>query len=126
MPRFVEGLAVALALLAVGACGGDDDVGDGRELSADEFCEQAEPLLRQVLEDNAASDESRAARDEMQDIQPPGEIAEAWDTVVSFSDQLAENPDTDADPDSASEFSEAFQDVGRYLQEECPEGGSTS
>ena len=89
--RRAAALAAAPALvLAVAACGGDDDGGGGDSAS---FCEDVEGPFESVNDPGADPEETIAS---MREVDPPDEIADDWDTVISTLEALQ---GLDEDPD---------------------------
>ncbi len=116
--RRAAALAAAPALvLAVAACGGDDDGGGGDSAS---FCEDVEGPFESVNDPGADPEETIAS---MREVDPPDEIADDWDTVISTLEALQgldEDPDADIlEQLSDPEIEEAGQNVEDYLTEEC-------
>ena len=153
------GVVLALGVLALSGCGGEDDdgaAGSGPTATggsaatpsdeaptgdADSFCaevEAARDQLDSVMDNEALVDPSAAldvvdeALDTMRSIDPPAEIAEDWEAVTSFTDDMISAlADIDVtDPAALEELSqdleqnaEALEDaadrVDRYLEQEC-------
>jgi hypothetical protein len=115
-------LAVPALLLTAAACGDDDDSAGGGS-----FCDQARSLEAQFEDiDDPTSEEFSAALDAIRDMDPPAEIAEDWETMVSaldvFNDIDIENPDPSVLEEfeaEAANMEAASERVGTYMEEEC-------
>jgi hypothetical protein len=111
--------AVPALLLGVAACGDDDDSAGGS------FCDQAESLNERFNEiEDPTSEQFAAALDAIREVDPPAEIADDWNTLVSALDGLEnidlENPDPAAlaELESAG-MQEASDRIDTYMSEEC-------
>ena len=157
------GVVLVLSVSLLAGCGGDDDSdASGSDASpgavdespesdspgeptADGFCEEiqaAEDKLTDATENLDVTDPAGAADalDEavaaMREVDPPAEIAEDWEAIVSFTESmLAAVDELDlSDPESAAqqledlstqleqdaaEVEEAGDRVDEYLSEEC-------
>ena len=120
--RRVLGLtAVPALLLTAAACGDDDDSAGGS------FCDQARSVEERFDEiQDPTTEEFGAALDAIRDMDPPAEIADDWNTMVSaldvFNDIDLENPDPNALAEfeaEAAEMEAASERVSTYMQEEC-------
>lgn len=111
----LSGLAATTALLlAAAACGGDD----GRTAEVSEFCDQATALDEQFsdTEDVTSSDVGEAI-EAITELEPPGEIAEEWDTMLgSFQGSASVDP---TDPEVVEEMRDASDEVNAFMEEEC-------
>jgi hypothetical protein len=127
LARRALGLAVVPALLvALAACGDDDDSdgasGDG---ASGDFCDQAESLNETFDEvEDPTSEQFADALDRIRSMDPPEEIADDWNQLVSalegIEDIDLENPDPEALAALETEEVEAAGDrVDEYLSEEC-------
>jgi hypothetical protein len=118
--RRVIGLAAVPALVLTAAACGDDDEG-----SAGSFCEQAEALENRMDEiEDPTTEEFSAALDEIRKLDPPAEIRDDWNTMISaldgFEDIDFENPSPeDLAAFDAEGMQEASDNVDRYMDEEC-------
>jgi hypothetical protein len=120
LARRIVGLAAVPALLAGLAACGDDDEGAGGD-----FCEQARSVdsAFDEIDDPSSADFSEAI-DRLQEMDPPAEIAEEWDQLMSsldaFEDIDLENPDPEALAElDTEEMQEASDKVDEYMSEEC-------
>jgi hypothetical protein len=115
--KILGATATPALLLALAGCGDDDDSGDS---AGGGFCDEAEPLADESLEDVAVLET-------VQGIEPPDEITDDWTIVVAV---LEAAPDADAaDTDAAEQgadspaieerIGEAFDNVTEYLDSEC-------
>ena len=122
--RRIVGLAAAPALLlALVACGDDDD-GSGDSAGGD-FSEQARSLSDRYDEmEEPTREQFGDALDAIRSMDPPAEIAGDWDTMMDalegFEDIDLENPDPEPmaaleDP----EAQEASDRVDAYMSDEC-------
>jgi hypothetical protein len=122
LARRVLGLAVVPALALTAAACGDDDDETGTAAS---FCEQAGELTERIGElSDPTTDEFGEAIAELQDIEPPEEIAEDWDRALEAFEAIAGLDDEDIDEDVLAqfddpEFAEAGDRVDEYMTEEC-------
>ena len=116
--RRTVALAAAPALvLTAAACGDDDDGG----ADAGSFCEQVEAPFGGLNDPNADPDETVAA---LSDIDPPGEIADEWDMLVTSLEDLQSLGEEEASEEvlerlSDPELQEAGESIEAYLTEEC-------
>jgi hypothetical protein len=115
--RRVAGLATAPALLlALAACGDDDDGGSG---ASGDFCEEAEALDQRFDDAEAGEEEIQEFVDELQRLDPPAEIEEDWNELVSaFENFDPEDPSSLENVDT-ERIDEASQNIDEYMQEEC-------
>lgn len=155
------GVVLALGVLTLSGCGGDDDpsasdadspatdatspaptaeASDGTPGSAS-FCAEVEAARDQLdsvvdgetlVDPSAALDVVDDALETMRSIDPPAEIAEDWEAVRSFSEEMISSLDEIdvTDPAALEELgreleqnAEALEDaadrVDRYLEDEC-------
>jgi hypothetical protein len=125
-------VAVPALLVGLAACGDDDDSGgdsaSGDSASSD-FCDQAESLNETFEEvDDPTSEQFTDALDRIRSMDPPEEIADDWNELVSalegIEDIDLENPDPEALAALETEELEAAgQRVDEYLAEECDIAG---
>ena len=111
----LSGLAATTALLlAAAACGGDD----GRTAEVSEFCDQATALDEQFSDtDDVTSSDVGEAIEAFTELEPPGEIAEEWDTMLgSFQGSASVDP---TDPEVVEEMRDASDEVNAFMEEEC-------
>ena len=120
LARRVVGLAAAPALLVGLAACGDDDEGAGGN-----FCDQARSLDSAFndIEDPTSADFSEAI-DRIREMDPPAEIAEEWDQLVSSLDVIDDIDLENPDPEALAEFDteatqEASDRVDEYMKDEC-------
>ena len=118
--RTVGLTAVPLLVFTAGACGDDDEAGGG---DAGAFCEKVRELDAAVADagssDTAAVDDARSSYDE---LDPPAEIAEDWDTMVeSFSEatELSAEELENLDEDAFAEAEAASERIATYMEREC-------
>ena len=119
LARRIVGLAAVPALLlAFAACSDDDSAGG-------DFCDQARSLDSAFDDiDDPSSAEFSEALDQIRSMDPPAEIADDWNEMVSaldgFEDIDLENPDPDALAELDTEgMQEATDNVDTYMSEEC-------
>lgn len=120
LARRALGLAAVPALLvALAACGDDDDSAGGG------FCDQAESLNETFNEtDDPTSEQFGEALDRIRALDPPAEIADDWNQLVTALDGLEdidlENPDPEALAAlDTEEMQQASDRVDEYMSEEC-------
>jgi hypothetical protein len=112
--------AVPALLLGFAACGDDDDSAGGGG-----FCDQADSLNQTFDEvDDPTSAEFSEALDRIRAMDPPAEIADDWDQLVSaldaFEDIDLENPDPEAlAAFDSEEMQQASDRIDEYMSEEC-------
>jgi hypothetical protein len=121
-------VAVPALLVGLAACGDDDDSG-GDSASGDsasgDFCDQAESLNESFEQiDDPTSEQFADALDRIRSMDPPEEIADDWNQLVSalegIEDIDLENPDPEALAALETEEMEAAGErVDEYLSEEC-------
>ena len=122
MRRFVAGVAVVGLLMAAG-CGGDDDSTSSEAIA--EFCDGFNEVNEQfsnidVTDSGALED----ALDMLRSLDPPEEIAGAYETVLEGFEKLSEIDLTDQDAvaqvqEDLPEAEEAFNTVGEFVEDEC-------
>ncbi|HET6686843.1 MAG TPA: hypothetical protein VFH02_10010 [Jiangellaceae bacterium] len=154
-------VVLMLGVLALSGCGGDDDPGasdadsaatdassaeptgemTGETPGADSFCAEVEAARDQLdsvvdgetlVDPSAALDVVDDALETMRSIDPPAEIAEDWEAVRSFTEEMITALDEIDVTDPAAledlgrdleQNAEALQDaadrVDRYLEDEC-------
>jgi hypothetical protein len=110
------GLAAAPALLlGLAACGDDDD-------DAGSFCDQARVIDEQMTDLDLESTNIADIASAMDEIDPPAEIADDWNTVVDGFERLADMDLSDPEAFDEADFveAEAASDrVTTYLRDEC-------
>jgi hypothetical protein len=122
LARRIVGLAAAPALLLAFAACSDDDGGDS---AGGNFCDQARSLDTAFDDvDDPTSAEFGEALDRIRSMDPPAEIADDWNQMVSALDGLEdidlENPDPEALADFDTEaMQQASDNVDAYMSEEC-------
>ena len=127
MRRTLIGLAAA-GLLAVTGCSDSDDETGGEAASgggsAADFCDDFQALDDRLTEDPEAAADPEQVLDGFASLDPPEEIADAYQTVIDAGRQTtALAPD---DPGAAEEMqqleedtAEANAEVTTFLDEEC-------
>jgi hypothetical protein len=112
---------IVMVLVAMFACSGDDD-----SPSAGSFCDDY-----RAVEDELAGlpqstpDELDRVMDEIAAVDPPEEIADAYDDVVTAYREIVEEGSL-TDPAMAARFAdaeEAIVDVEAYVTENCSADG---
>jgi hypothetical protein len=127
MRRTLIGLAAA-GLLAVTGCSDSENEDGGAAASdggsAGEFCDGFEALNDRFAEDPAAASDPVQVLDELESLDPPDEIADAYQKVIDVSRQSSE-VDIE-DPEAVEEVqqlgeeaADAEEDVAAFLQDEC-------
>lgn len=114
LPSRLAVLAAAPTLLVVAAaCGGDDGAGD-----VSRFCDQATALDERFSDtEDVTSTDFGEAIEAFTELDPPEEIAEAWDTMLgSFQGSADLDP---TDPEVVEEISAASAKVNAFMEEEC-------
>ncbi len=127
MRRTLIGLAAA-GLLAVTGCS-DSDSGGGDAASSgggstEEFCADFQALDDRFSEDPEAANDTDAVLEALEELDPPEEIADDFQTVVDVTRQTAdvdvEDPEALAEAQELSEnAAEANERVGTFLDDEC-------
>ncbi|MGH9229900.1 MAG: hypothetical protein ACRD07_14450 [Acidimicrobiales bacterium] len=124
MGRFVAGVAVVGLLMAAG-CGDNDGSGASSE-EIDEFCDGFNEINDQFSNINPVADPEalQEALDMLRDLEPPEEIADAYEEVLNGFERLSEIDITD--PNAVAEVredlpdaEEAFNTVADFVDEEC-------
>jgi hypothetical protein len=130
--RLIVMAIVALFALGLSACGDDDDGGNtsagsdnGSSAgggSSDDFCQSMKDLEAQVGQsDNLSEGEITNALDSLENVDPPAELSEAWQTMLD-SREFIDDP-TSASEDDISRIQEASEKIDAYLVDECGIGG---
>jgi len=124
MGRFVAGVAVAGLLIAAGC--GDDDGGSASSQATEEFCEGFNRINERFSDINPVTnpDALQEALDMLRNLDPPEEIADEYDTVLSSFERLSEIDVTDQDAvnrvrEELPEAEDAFNTLGDFVDEEC-------
>ena len=119
--RLLAGLAAPALALALAACGDDESAG------SESFCDAAREIEDRFSDFEFTSDEEfeelMAAIDE---LEPPAEIADDWETVMGSFERFAEFDPSDPESFDESAFEEmeaAGERVDEYMREECGIGG---
>lgn len=106
----------AITVAAAAGCGGDGG-------STESFCEDLTEVRAHldVLDQNdpQALDEAVAVLD---DIDPPGEISDAYDNVLELYKIVADNDASVTDPDLATRFADLREDITKiedFTTENC-------
>ena len=114
---------VPALLVGLAACGDDDD--DTASGGGDDFCDQADSLNETFDSiDDPTSEQFSEALDRIRSMDPPAEIADDWDQLVSALDGLEDIDLENPDPEALAAFdTEAMQEasdrVDEYMAEEC-------
>jgi hypothetical protein len=123
MGRYVAGLAVVGLLMAAG-CG--DDGGGASSDQINEFCDGFNEINDQFADINPVTDPGALdeALEMLRDLEPPDEIADEYETVLSGFEALSEIDITDQDAvaqvqEDLPEAEEAFITVGDFVEREC-------
>jgi hypothetical protein len=123
MGRYVAGLAVVGLLMAAG-CG--DDGGGASSDQINEFCDGFNEINDQFADINPVTDPGALdeALEMLRDLEPPDEIADEYETVLSGFEALSEIDITDQDAvaqvqEDLPEAEEAFNTVGDFVEREC-------
>ena len=116
--RLLAALAVPALALGLAACGDDDD-----SASAESFCDAAREIEERFSNMDPSTpaefEEAIAAIDE---LDPPAEIADDWETMMEALESFADIDLTDPNAFDESAFSDAeaaSERVGEYMEEEC-------
>jgi hypothetical protein len=125
-------VAIAPLLLAgLAACGDDDDGGGGDSAggSTEAFCDGIENVINDAegLEDELADASPEELIDQfgnlvgqLEDIDPPGEIADDWNASIEVLTTMAEGDVEDlATFEPTEEQNEAGNRVGAFIEDEC-------
>jgi len=126
--RLIVMAIVALFALGLSACGDDDDGGNtsagsdnGSSAgggSSDDFCQSMKDLEAQVGQsDDLSEGEITNALDSLENVDPPAELSEAWQTMLD-SREFIDDP-TRASEDDISRIQEASEKIDAYLVDEC-------
>jgi hypothetical protein len=115
--RRTTGAALAAVLaLGLGACGGG---GDG----AQNFCDELTDANEQLAEIAQASpDQIDEIVDALNDIEPPGEIDDAYNNVLDLYRRIADGDAALTDPALATDFANVqteLQQIQDFTSEEC-------
>jgi hypothetical protein len=120
MRRTLVGL-LAVGTLVGGACSDDDDESSSGGGSVSEFCATMTELVSSASSDEA---DPQAAEETLSDLEPPPEIADAWDEYVPLV--TGANDVDPNDPEEQAEYqerlegaTEAGETINAYLTEEC-------
>lgn len=121
LARRVLGLAAVPALLlGFAACGDDDDDSAGGD-----FCDQAREMDTAFDDiEDPTSEQFQDAIDRIRAMDPPAEISDDWNQLVSALDALEdidlENPDPEALAAFDGEEMQAASDrIDEYMSSEC-------
>lgn len=115
MRRSLIGVVVA-SVLVLGACGGDDD-----DAASGDFCSTMEDLVQSASQDEADPD---AARETLNELEPPEEIADAWDQYVPLITRAGDIDPEDSEAqaeyqEDLQQAQEAGTEINQYLADEC-------
>lgn len=125
------GLVIApLLVFGLAACGDDDDGGgDSAGGSTESFCNQIKDISDQGDEIEANSDDADPEEllnqvaglvDQMQELDPPAEIEDDWNSALEILDGLYSGDVEDvANFQPTEEQAQAGERVGEYLRNEC-------
>ena len=131
--RLIVMAIVALFALGLSACGDDDGGGNtsagsdngssaGGGGSSDDFCQSMKDLEAQVGQsDDLSEGDITSALDSLENVDPPAELSEAWQTMLD-SREFIDDP-TSASEDDISRIQEASEKIDAYLVDECGIGG---
>jgi hypothetical protein len=120
LARRLLGLTAAPVLLVGLAACGDDDSAGGR------FCDGATDVDRAFADVDMMSPDAEGIDDvaaAMQELDPPSEIADDWNTLASAFETVASfDPSDPAAAEEATDLEDAraaFTNVADYLEDEC-------
>src|SRR5690606_37612932 len=117
--RLLAGLAVPALALALAACGDDDE----SSASSEPFCDAARELEERFSNiDPSTPEEFEEAIAAINELDPPAEIADDWETMMNAFESLTDIDLTDPNAFDESAFSDAeaaSERVGEYMEEEC-------
>jgi hypothetical protein len=127
MRRTIIGLLLAGAIALAGCSDSEGDVGGdaaGGSGSSEDFCADFEELDRRFDEDPDAAADTAAVVDELDELEPPDEIADDYAAVIQAGRRLADldpnDPEAVEEAQALSEdATEAQTRVSGYLQTEC-------
>lgn len=125
--KVLAGAAAPAMLVALAACGDDDDSAGGDDSAGADFCDGANDLQERFADTNVDDAEQITEIGEnMAALDPPGAIADDWETMVAAYEALAEVDLND--PEAVNEiqqdpqfenFEQAVGNVSTYLEDEC-------
>jgi hypothetical protein len=127
MRRTIIGLLIAGALALAGCSDSEGDVGGEAAAgsgSSEDFCSGFEELDQRFDEDPDAAADTEAVVDELDQLDPPDEIADDYAVVIEAGRSLAdldpEDPEAAAEAQQLSEEAAAAQGrVSEFLETEC-------
>lgn len=127
MRRTIIGLLIAGALALAGCSDSEGDVGGEAAAgsgSSEDFCSGFEELDQRFDEDPDAAADAEAVVDELDQLDPPDEIADDYAVVIEAGRSLAdldpEDPEAAAEAQQLSEEAAAAQGrVSEFLETEC-------
>jgi hypothetical protein len=115
--RRVAGLAAAPALLlALAACGDDNDAASG---SGGDFCEQAEALDQRFDDSEAGEADIQDVVDELRRLDPPAAIEDDWNELLTAFENFDPEDPSSLDDIDTERVDEASQNIDEYMKEEC-------
>lgn len=136
------GLAGALLVGALGltaaACsgggGGQAAAEPAEPAGAEAFCSSAKRLYDQFTQANVSdptSPEARRVYDEASQLEPPAEIADAWNESLAVLGPIVRGEVDMNDPAQVAELGEQAAEIDgqvleSYFAEECPVGATTA
>jgi len=111
------GVALAAVLaLGLGACGGGGD-------DAQDFCDELTDANEQLANlAQASPDQVDEIVDALEDIDPPGEIDDAFDRVLDLYRQISDGDAALTDPALATDFANVQNDIQQiqdFTADEC-------
>lgn len=127
MRRTIIGFTLAGALALAACSDSEGDVGGeaaGGSATNENFCADFEDLDRRFNEDPEAAADTAAVVDALDELDPPEDIAEDFDTVIDAGRRLADlDPSDPAAVEEAQQLSEeataAQGRVSDFLETEC-------
>jgi hypothetical protein len=127
MRRTIIGLLIAGALALAGCSDSEGDVGGEAAAgsgSSEDFCSGFEELDQRFDEDPDAAADAESVVDELDQLDPPDEIADDYAVVIEAGRSLAdldpEDPEAAAEAQQLSEEAAAAQGrVSEFLETEC-------
>ncbi|MGH9211830.1 MAG: hypothetical protein ACRD2C_14270 [Acidimicrobiales bacterium] len=109
---------IGIVLTALAACGGSDDEG-GASTFCEKFQSAGEDLTDLAATDNP--DDLNSRLDELDDIDPPDDIADPYRDLIAAYQAIAD-AESPTDPALAADLSEAqsnLTEIETYIRENC-------